>query len=385
MMAVILFLSLLIGANSAIARDLEDVLGFAPKSAIRQELLEITANLEGVNISQYRGGVDSLVRNTVSILDGHGNHGSGVLLSKKAAKEILGRHYASLEHLEFIVTAFHVIASGEKTVVLFSPKNSSNIEDAPSAVVDVLATLPDKDLALLVAEWTPDYVGGVSVDTRLGETKVGDDVQTIGHPEQEWWTYSRGYISQIRDGYNWSYSPKAKHSARVIQTQTPISAGNSGGPLFSESGELIGINCFQNELGQNLNFAVAASELSAFEDAVNVSVSRIDARLKLENNALTAVRSNFLQVEQWNDEGVLHTLYEDRNVPMRRVVALAPPNGNPYFVLSARIDQKDHYLVFDIDHENSGAIFRVTVFDDQYHEHAKGWDFNGDFEMDYLP
>ena len=50
-------------------------------------------------------------------------------------------------------------------------------------------------------------------------------------------------------------------------TQTPISAGNSGGPLFNRDGKLVGINTLIRS-GQNLNFAVSTSE---FEHLANGS------------------------------------------------------------------------------------------------------------------
>lgn len=47
-----------------------------------------------------------------------------------------------------------------------------------------------------------------------------------------------------------------------IQTNAAITNGNSGGPLINEYGEVIGINTWQYENGQNLNFAIALEELN---------------------------------------------------------------------------------------------------------------------------
>jgi hypothetical protein len=48
---------------------------------------------------------------------------------------------------------------------------------------------------------------------------------------------------------------------KYLQTQTPISPGNSGGPLFNADGEVVGIVTFKRTGGENLNFAVAVNEL----------------------------------------------------------------------------------------------------------------------------
>jgi S1-C subfamily serine protease len=62
---------------------------------------------------------------------------------------------------------------------------------------------------------------------------------------------TQGLISGLRnyDGRN------------LVQTDAPLSPGNSGGGLFDESGNLIGITTLASRAGvQNLNFAVAASD-----------------------------------------------------------------------------------------------------------------------------
>jgi hypothetical protein len=81
---------------------------------------------------------------------------------------------------------------------------------------------------------------------------------------RETWTYTKGIISQVRLGYEWQPDPSGtKHVADVIQTQTPISPGNSGGPLISDGGRLIGVNSFKKD-GEALNFAVSVGEVEKF-------------------------------------------------------------------------------------------------------------------------
>ena len=45
-----------------------------------------------------------------------------------------------------------------------------------------------------------------------------------------------------------------------MQTNASISSGSSGGGLFNDAGELIGMTSFYLKEAQNLNFAVAVSE-----------------------------------------------------------------------------------------------------------------------------
>ena len=86
-------------------------------------------------------------------------------------------------------------------------------------------------------------------------------MNAIGHPHGEFWSYTRGYVSQIRPKYDWDDS-FYDHEADVIQTQTPINPGNSGGPLLDDEGELIGINSFVDSTAQGLNYAVSVDEVT---------------------------------------------------------------------------------------------------------------------------
>ena len=85
----------------------------------------------------------------------------------------------------------------------------------------------------------------------------------IGHPEGLGWTFTSGMISSVRPDYSWPYK-NSKHHASVIQTQTPINQGNSGGPLFNKKKELIGVNTFTTAKAENLNFAVSVDDLIEF-------------------------------------------------------------------------------------------------------------------------
>ncbi len=134
-------------------------------------------------------------------------------------------------------------------------------------IVAIVAKDEHKDLALIKVD-----LGGQTLhQARLGTVagvKPGDPVVVIGNPLGEEFSVTDGIISQIRnqDGY------------KVVQTTAPISPGNSGGPLFNEQGEVVGIITFTKQdtarRAQNLNYAVAIDEArplldkSGYEDKV---------------------------------------------------------------------------------------------------------------------
>tara|TARA_B100001173_G_C15968031_1_gene538729 strand:- start:46 stop:714 length:669 start_codon:yes stop_codon:yes gene_type:complete len=120
-----------------------------------------------------------------------------------------------------------------------------------------------KDLALLKIIDPPKHLKVIKVSKVI--PPVGSESHAIGHPNGAIWTYTKGYISQHREDYEWSYEEDGiKHVADVYQTQTPISEGNSGGPLLNIHGNLIGINTFGSERFQALNYAVSVTEIIKF-------------------------------------------------------------------------------------------------------------------------
>ena len=90
---------------------------------------------------------------------------------------------------------------------------------------------------------------------------VGDEVFAIGSPSGLGWTYTKGTISAFREQ---DYGPK---KVPVVQTDTRIGPGNSGGGLFSKKGVLIGINTYvvssARDAGETgLGFAIRKTLLS---------------------------------------------------------------------------------------------------------------------------
>jgi Trypsin-like peptidase domain len=125
-----------------------------------------------------------------------------------------------------------------------------------------------RDLALLRPFALPSTLVKPIKVAPQDNIEVGADVHAIGHPTGEAWTYTKGVVSQIRPDYEWKGGQQdIPHRATVIQTQTPIYPGNSGGPLLSDEEQLVGVNSFRTVDAQGLNFAVSARDVRAFLEA----------------------------------------------------------------------------------------------------------------------
>jgi hypothetical protein len=81
---------------------------------------------------------------------------------------------------------------------------------------------------------------------------VGERVFTVGTPFSLEHTMSEGLLSGLRH----------QRDRHLVQTSAPVSPGSSGGGLFDERGNLIGITTLGSRggLAQNLNFAIAAAD-----------------------------------------------------------------------------------------------------------------------------
>jgi S1-C subfamily serine protease len=125
-------------------------------------------------------------------------------------------------------------------------------------IAAVLGTDPARDLALLYVEDVPAGVTPIQ-EASLETVEPGDDVAVVGHPKGFLWSLTRGIVSAIRSKY-----PMGESQGTVIQTQTPIAPGNSGGPLLTMEGRLVGVITWQLAGSQGLNGAIAVNEVQKF-------------------------------------------------------------------------------------------------------------------------
>ncbi len=136
-------------------------------------------------------------------------------------------------NLAYILTNHHVIENAttvnvtltDGTILKTTVVGSDEYEDV--AVLSV-----PKDKILKIAEI------GSSESMRLGDTTFA-----VGGPlDSEFsWTVTRGILSGKDRMVGVTMSDKSSYYMKVIQTDTAINSGNSGGPLCNSNGEVIGI------------------------------------------------------------------------------------------------------------------------------------------------
>ncbi len=148
-----------------------------------------------------------------------------------------------------VATCYHVVEDGAQARV----KTHDRIE---YPVAKVVAASRARDIALLSV---PKMTGVPVLELReLSSIQVGEDAIAIGSPQGFEGTVTTGVVSAVREYGDYG---------TVVQTSAPISQGNSGGPLVDGDCRVLGVVSFFWTRGQNLNFAVPASEVRKLMEA----------------------------------------------------------------------------------------------------------------------
>ncbi|MGY3446605.1 MULTISPECIES: Do family serine endopeptidase [unclassified Bradyrhizobium] len=146
-----------------------------------------------------------------------GPRGGGVVTGQGSGFFISADGYA--------VTNNHVVDGADKVEV--------TTDDGKTYSAKVIGTDPKTDLALIKVEGGPNFQFAKLSDSK---PRIGDWVLAVGNPFGLGGTVTAGIVSASgRDIGNGPYDD-------FIQIDAPVNKGNSGGPAFDVSGEVMGVN-----------------------------------------------------------------------------------------------------------------------------------------------
>ena len=186
------------------------------------------------------------------------------------------------ENPEYIVTNCHVVEEfilagkalgGGELHVLFDQD-----DEAEAYLVDYDY---EKDIAVLRLEEPTDK--RTALEMREPEdSMLGDEVYAVGYPlaadmtVQAVNSFSSGDAT-VTTGSIGRLLTESGTGRRLIQTDTAMSGGNSGGPLIDGNGAVLGINTAASDLDQNLFYAVSIGEILPMLDRNNIPYSLYSA------------------------------------------------------------------------------------------------------------
>ena len=194
----------------------------------------------------------------------------------------------------YIVTNYHVIEDASDVEV-----NFSGDDRVPAKIV---GSDPSTDLAVLKI----DAQASALTPLPLGNSDavhVGDAVVAIGNPFGLERSVTAGIVSALQRDIT---APNGYTIDKVIQTDAPINRGNSGGPLLSARGEVIGVNSqIESETGGNvgIGFAVPVNTVKEVVSQIKQSGKVEHAYLGVQMQAIDQQLAETFKLPA--EEGVL--------------------------------------------------------------------------------
>lgn len=146
-----------------------------------------------------------------------------------------------------LATNLHVVAGADSFKITLP-------DGGHPGATNVVAYDPEHDLAVLGIDTNPPALTLAAPD----DVYLGEPIVAIGNPLGLTATVSNGLVSGLRG---------PDDTPSVLQISAPIAPGSSGGPVFNEHGEVIGVATAGARIGANLNFAVPSKFLRSLLQA----------------------------------------------------------------------------------------------------------------------
>lgn len=226
-----------------------------PKGS-KSEIEMLKRELNAVKISQKKtqNEINNINSNTAAVPN---------INSKPAAPGKFGGTGFLVDGKGYLVTSAHVVKNADSIYVV---NTKGEYFKAKTILVN-----DNTDIAVLKIEDTRfQSYKSIPYSIKKSSADLGESIFTLGFPRSEI-VYNEGYLS-AKTGYN----------GDTIAYQVAISAnpGNSGGPIFNTSGEIIGILSGKQTTAEGVVFSSKSKNiLSALEDIKKDTAAKADIRI----------------------------------------------------------------------------------------------------------
>lgn len=164
----------------------------------------------------------------------------------------------------YIVTNYHVIDNAKSIHIQGVMGDFEN-----KYAATIIATDKYNDLALLqISDKSFKGFGPIPYNVKTSVSEVGEDVFVLGYPL----TNTMGDEIKLTTGVI-SSKTGFQGDVSLYQISAPIQPGNSGGPLFDNKGNLIGVVNAKHKGAENVGYAIKTSYLkNLIESSISTSI-----------------------------------------------------------------------------------------------------------------
>ena len=212
-----------------------------------------------------------------------------------APRQALGSGFV-IDKAGHIVTNYHVIEGADEIEVSFSNRDTLR--------ATIVGSDPSTDIAVLRVQSTSRGLAPLTFGNS-DTVRVGDPVVAIGNPFGLRRTATAGIVSAVQE--RTITAPNGYPIDHVIQTDAQINSGNSGGPLLSAQGEVIGVNSqiarADGSTGNGIGFAIPSNTVKEVVAQLTATGKVDRAYLGISGSTITAELARVFRLPV--DEGVL--------------------------------------------------------------------------------
>lgn len=173
---------------------------------------------------------------------------------------------------KLVMTNAHVVGDSRNVVIFFRDLKKGRpivekkhyLENVKKLGVRgrVVAVDRKRDLALVELDRVPKFAKAIEMAEE--STTPGTAVDSIGNPgaSEALWVYTSGTVRAV---YKKKFRTGAgEHDFTVVETQSPLNTGDSGGPMVDSDGKLVGIVQAIAKKGSLISYCVDITEVKDF-------------------------------------------------------------------------------------------------------------------------
>jgi len=289
---------------------------------------------------------------------------SVVVISTYQKKELIsngsGFIYKINEEETYIMTNHHVVDNGTSFKVTYT--------DGDELEATLIGSDEYSDIAVLKVETKEGYK---AVEFGNSDTmRVGDTTFTVGAPLGDIysWTVTRGILSgkERLVEISLSNSRESDYIMNVLQTDSPVNSGNSGGPISNSNGEVIGV--------VNAKISSEGVEGIGFAIPIEVAIEKSEEIINGNKSSYPYLGISMLNVEDAKNYFNYREYITDNNITSGVIVvdiendSVARNNGMQSGDIITEINGKEvknvAYLRYELYKYKIGETIKVKILRD---------------------